>query len=154
MAYWTHYWTNNTVEMESALIADGASDLVAHTAGEQFVQRGVSPGDVVYLVSRIAFKMHLLGRLVVDRVVDQSAANAHFRHGVWPATDHLLARPPFSKFRTDVVVPDDRLKEVEFLNKKGTVGLAFNKQGQVDQQTLRTLREVTAATAGLFDSLL
>jgi hypothetical protein len=30
----------------------------------------------------------------------------------------------------------------------------FNKKGQIDQQTLRGVREITAATAGLFDWLL
>ena len=109
----------------------------------------------MYIVSRINSRLHVLGRLVVDKIVDQDTANAHFDKPVWPARDHLLGCPPFMAFHPDITVPDEQLNHVKFITKKGTTGLAFNKDGLVDQQTLRVVRELTPLQArNLFNQLL
>jgi len=53
-----------------------------HTADSVFVKRGVRPEDVVYVVTNIQGTVHLIGRLVVDQVLDQweqsSSSASHF----------------------------------------------------------------------------
>jgi hypothetical protein len=153
MAYWTHYWTNKTVE------ENGGLGTMGHTADNIFVKRGVRPEDVVYVVTNIQGTVHLIGRLVVDQVLDQWGAEQFFGEPVWQATDHLIARKPLSKCRNDVSVPHDKLSEIEFITADGTTDLKFDQRNgadprAVDRQTLRGVREITASTAGLFDSLL
>jgi hypothetical protein len=157
MAYWTHYWKNKTVferEQQKRITDD-----LAHTADDVFVLRGVQLGDVVYIVTVLEGTMHVLGRLVVDDVLDQQRAEKFFGEPVWPAADHLIAKPPVSECRYDVSVPYGRLNEVEFITSKGTDVVKFDQRDgadphAVDRQALRGVREITASTAGLFDALL
>ena len=130
LAYWTHYWRNSTIASEMEAIANGATpNEIDHTADNSFRRRGVTPGDIVYIVSRIDGRIHLLGRLVIDKIVDQGTADAYFGQETWRASDHLLGRPPFLRFRTNTIVPDDRLNDVKFITPKGMSGLAFDKRG-------------------------
>jgi hypothetical protein len=155
MSFWTQYWTPATVDREKAGIEDGDyDDKFDHTAGNMFRKRGVAAGDVVYVVSLIKGTIHIIGRMVVNKIVDQAEAERERGPDLWEADDQILAKQPSSRLRFDVVVPAERLNELEFVNKKGTLPLAYNRHGGVDQQTLRGLRELTASTAGLFDSLL
>lgn len=109
---------------------------------------------MVYVVTLIKGTIHIIGRMVVDKVLDQVQAERERGADLWKADDHVLAKQPSSRCRFDVVVPVGKLNDLEFINKKGTLPLAYNRRGGVDQQTLRGLRELTASTAGLFDSLL
>ena len=88
MAYWTHYWTNKTV-----LEREGREkpDKIGHTADNAFKRRGVLPGDVVYIVTVLKGSIHIIGRLIVDQVLDQRGAEAYFGEPVWLAEDHLIA---------------------------------------------------------------
>jgi len=155
MAYWTHYWTNDTFRYE----AEFGRDELVHTADNVFRQRGVAPGDVVYVVTNLKGTIYLIGRMVVDRVLDQQAAEKLFGLDVWQADDHLIAREPMSKCRYNVTVPFRKLKDIEFITDTGLDVIKFDQRvgadpHTVDRQTLRGVREITASTAGLFDSLL
>jgi hypothetical protein len=157
MNYWSHYWKNKTVEDLASLIAEGhADDLMNHLAGEMFRKRGVSSGDVIYAVTQAKGDIYLIGRLVVDVVTAQAQAEQLLGNtDLWEASEHVIARKPWTPCRFDLQVPHDVLSEVKFVTPKGeVVGLKYNKYGTVDQQTLRTLRELTDQTAALFDSLL
>src|ERR1017187_4014004 len=86
--YWTHYWTQPTL----AAHREQSGDELLHTSGNQFLDHGVSIGDVVYCVSTLEGSMILIGRVKVDKVVSQEEADKEFDEPVWPATDHLVAR--------------------------------------------------------------
>jgi hypothetical protein len=114
--HWTHYWTNKTVrDLQSS--ADSRAYLVGHTAGNMFRQRGVAPGDVVYVATRLDGTITLLGRLEVSDIVDQRQAAKQLKTtNVWDASDHVLA----AKFAwREVSVPPARLRRVNFLDPHG-----------------------------------
>ncbi len=154
MSYWTHYWTNQTVREQQGIIDAGESDEFNHTASNLFRDRGITTGDVVYVVCRINKEINLIGRMVVGEVLDESEAQRRLGTDIWEASDHLIAKPPASTCRFDVVVPKTMLEQIEFINSKGTAHIKYDRHGDVDQQTLRGVREVSSSTAGLFDSLL
>lgn len=155
MAYWTHYWRNDTVRDE----ADAGYDRLTHTADDTFLQRGVQPGDTVYVVSNFKGTVYVLGRLIVDQILNQGEAEKRFGGPVWEATDHLIATDPATELHFDVTLPEGIVDDVKFITASGTEGLKFDQRegadpGTVDRQTLRGVREITADTAGLFNRLL
>jgi hypothetical protein len=155
MPYWTHYWTNKTVVQESR---NGDVEM-RHTADNAFRQHGVTPGDVVYIVTNIKGTIYLIGSMVVDQVADESRARQVIGPEVWGVSDHLLAKKPFSRCRFDVTVPFGELRQIEFVGPKGSNALKFDQRAgadprAVDRQTLRGVREITESTAGLFNRLL
>jgi hypothetical protein len=130
---------------------------LAHTASDQFRARGVAPGDAVYVVSFHRGVLRVLGRLDVDRVVTRTQAQrALGTQNLWEAADHLLGKPgTVMRYQPDAVVPSADLRRLEFVSPDGTInGVVYNRHGNVDPQSFRSLREVTPATAGLFDGIL
>jgi hypothetical protein len=105
-------------------------------------------------VTRLPDTIQLIGKILVDQVVDEDEAKRQLGPDVWEAPDHLLAREPVCRYRFDVFIPIGMLTQLEFVHNGGTLSLKFDREGNVDRQTLRGLREITASTAGLFDSLL
>jgi hypothetical protein len=95
--------------------------------------------------------------MTVDRIVDQASAAAHFGDpDIWKADDHLIAVKGSGtplKFGAIPVSPTD-LAQIEFITPRGNRGVAYNRWGDLDQQAFRSVREITPATAALFDSLL
>lgn len=157
MAYWTHYWKNSTVRAHQA--NNEESDELLHTADDTFEQRGVAIGDTVYVVTVLEGSVHLIGRLVVDQVLNQQEADKYFGEPVWTAVDHLIGMQPLSQCQYDVSVPYSRLDEVIFVTSSGNDVIKFDQRDgadphAVDRQTLRGVRKITADTAALFDSLL
>ena len=150
MAYWTHYWTNKTVLMREEQARE--ADELGHTADNSFRKRGVLPGDTVYVVTVLRGTIHLVGRLVVDEILDQRQADEYFGEPVWPAADHLIAMEPASACRYDVCVPYDHLNAITFITSNGTDVVKFDQRDgadphAVDRQNLRGVREISADTA-------
>jgi hypothetical protein len=78
--FWTHYWTHETTTFDQALVESGEiPSALDHTAGNSFRKRGVRPGDGVYVVSYHHGSIRLVGRLVVETIVDQRARSVHCR---------------------------------------------------------------------------
>jgi hypothetical protein len=155
--FWTHYWTHETTTFDQVLVESGEiPSALDHTAGNSFRKRGVRPGDGVYVVSYHHGSIRLVGRLVVETIVDQRAAKRALSYEPWDADDHLLAdRGELRDRYFDLWLTDAQVRQLEFVGRGGKVVRAkFNRRGDPDQQTLRSVREVTDRTASLFEELL
>ena len=52
--YYTHYWTNKTWKHETELSEEGERfSILNHSASNEFLKRGVSEDDFVYIVTNI-----------------------------------------------------------------------------------------------------
>lgn len=149
MTAWTHYWKRRTAEAPRS----GPLD---HTASNRFRSRGVKKGDTIYVISFWDGTLRILGRLDVDLIVDQAQAERIRGEDLWPAYDHVLAKPGSATMFGSSVVPDLDLAKVEFMKADGTtVGVTYKREGKVEPQSFRSeVREITKKTARLFDQLL
>src|SRR2546428_3651803 len=73
--YFTHYWANDTWEENSR--QEGKP--LIHTASNLFRSRGVAIGDFVYVVTVLAGRLFLLGRIEVGAMLGQVAAESALR---------------------------------------------------------------------------
>ncbi len=149
MTAWTHYWKKATAQGQ-------AHGLLDHTAGNSFRSRGVGNGDRVYVISFWDGTLKVLGRLDVDRIVDQAEAERIQGEQLWDADDHVLAERGSASKLGVRVVPDSKLGKIEFINADGSmVSVKYNRRGKVEGMTFQVeVREITTTTARLFDQLL
>jgi len=120
-----------------------------------FRKRGVQAGDYVYIVANDEGYIWLIGRMIVGKVLSQDAAADGLGSDaaeLWNAEDHLIAHPESSSFFN----PAGRLqpevaKKLLFLSKDGAKPLKFNRDGMLDSQTLRGVRELLPASAKLLE---
>jgi hypothetical protein len=149
--YFTAYWTN-----EPWLPHENQP--LEHTAGGEFFDKGVTVGDVIYIVHYESREVFLGGRIRVGALLTQQEADEHFGHEVWPASDHLLAQLGTEEFfKTDRVVPREVLHELKFVSGSGRdvlTGIKVDSDGAANQQTLRAVRELSPDSAAILDRLL
>jgi len=153
MACFTHYWEGKTCD---AMFADGCEgDLLDHTAGKLFIQRGVGPGDKVYVVNNLKGDLVLIGRLEVEKIVSQVEAERLLGPDVWVAPEHVIAKPgsPTPK-RFERRVPMELTKQLLFQGAKGFESPKFESEHRLDRQTLRGVRRLSDGSARLLESLL
>jgi len=134
--YFTHYWARRTFERECA-----ASGGLAHTAGNLFSSRGVRPGDVVFVVSAFSQQVYLAGAMDVGFLGSQEEAAVALGTtplDLWDADEHLLAARCTPCGAT--VVPRSVVEQLRF--EPDGKPLKFRPSGEVDQQTLRGVRQL------------
>jgi hypothetical protein len=147
---YTNYWKNSTWEHERGR----ADHLVDHLGSEQFQKRGVKEGDDIYVLTVMRGRVLLLGRMTVAQICTrQEAMDILGTKDVWGSKDHAIASRATTR-SFDTVVSDSMARRLRFVTKNGEVGLEFKAVGQVDQQTLRSIRELTPSSAKLLDTLL
>src|SRR5687767_4323188 len=88
MRFFTHYWTNQTWEEQRPI---GHGEPLLHTASNTFRQRGVEPGDCVYVLTVSRGVLFLGGKMIVESVADQQTAEHARQDSLYEARDHLLA---------------------------------------------------------------
>jgi len=127
-----------------------------HSACNQFVSRGVSHGDTLYVASSLHGKMVLVARFVVDDIVSQRTAERRLRHKLWTAAEHAMAIPGTgARPRIDRFVDDSIVASLRFIMADGSEKPPLiHADGRLDQQTLRSLRRLSPASAKLLDSIL
>ena len=107
----THYWKNSTWRSASR-------DLLRYTAGNQFVEREVEPGDRLYIVTVLDGRLLLGGRIVVDRVVGPREAAHEFettQDELWDANDFVLGKASeSSSFHRDLEIPAKLARRLRF----------------------------------------
>lgn len=149
--YFTHYWTNDTWENAHRSSAPDAP--LEHTAGNRFVERGVGPGDFVYVVTIIKGELYLLGRLRVGKVCDTNEAIRTLgTRDLWKASDHVVASESTPK-DFNLVVPLEVTKRLVFISDIAK-SLKFRSPGHLDGQTLRGVRELEPESAAELNRLL
>jgi hypothetical protein len=150
--YYTHYWRNSTVEEFCAL----GHNLLEYVASNQFVNRGVTAGDLVYPVTIFDGALYVVGILEVENVCD--AVEAEKRLGyepLWKAADYLIAKDP-TPMRYDLKVPLEVSRELRFVSSRTLSAPKFisSSREHLDQQALRGVRQLTAESAAQLDRLL
>lgn len=151
--HFTAYWKNDTWKNNSASIPNGG--LLDHTASNDFRKRGVTPGDAVYVVTAIRGKLYVAAKIIVEKVLDRADASlALGRTDLWEATDHIIASRS-TPINWNRMVPMDIIKKLEFVTQNSTPSkLIFRSSDQLDEQTLRGIRQLSSESAALMDTLL
>lgn len=154
MASFTHYWDGNTCDAMFAHGLDG--DMLDHTAGKLFTQRGVGPGDKIYVVNNFQGNFVLIGRLEVDKIVSQADAGRLLNDTeLWDAPEHVIAKPgTATPMRFERIVPVELTKQLMFQGTKGFEAPKFESEDRLDRQTLRGVRRLSDGSARLLETLL
>jgi hypothetical protein len=136
--YFTHYWLNKTWYYNNG----GQVGKLEHTAGNQFLKKGVTPGDYIYVVTVLKGEPYLLGRLKVAEIVDYFEAQNRLDPDIWEAAEHLLGTPEQCSLQNfEQLIPLEVTESLRFIDGKGQpVPLKFKNPGVLDQQTLRGVR--------------
>lgn len=150
--YFTTYWAAPPWDASAYGHAD-------HAASNEFAARGVEPGDHVFVVHYRGRDVFLGARLVVERLVSRAEASAALVVGedeVWDARDHILAdRRQTQRLDAKRIIPHNVLRRLTFLADAGTENrLAFDSDGAANQQTLRSVCELTPSSSAMLEDLI
>jgi hypothetical protein len=108
----------------------------------------------VFVITCIAGDFYVVGKIVVDRVVNETTAAKKLPYKPWHASHHLLARPgAIMRTRFDVTVPMSEVRRLEFVSGAGTMSPKFLPTGLPDRQMFRGVRQLTDQSAGILGRL-
>lgn len=142
--FWMTYWEQDTWRYNE----EQEGELFRHTAGDNFSRRGVSVGDVVYLVSISNGTLLLGGRMTVGRMLEhEQAIEEYGDQNLYEAKEHLFATDrkstPLTFHRK---VPPRIARELRFVSKTSPM-LKFDSPTTLNNQTVRSVRELTKKSA-------
>ena len=151
--YFTHYWSNPTWQQSRAFTTDG--QLLDHIISNQFLQRGVSPGDHVYVVTVLHGALYVLVKLRVGAITDQDGAAQALGMPVDSEWDEYILADASTPMDFDRQVPLPVAEALRFVAGDGEPRpMKFKTTGVIDTQTMRGVRQLTAESAALLDGLL
>src|SRR5215210_9481625 len=140
--FFTHYWRNRTWERNRRRASDG--ELLDHTAGNLFQERGIRGGVIVYVVSVINGLLYVCGKLMVEKIcdVDEAAAILNYEpKELWEADEHIISAAA-TPMNFNLKVPLKLTRQLRFISGKGEKPLKFKAANYLDEQTLRGVREL------------
>ena len=144
----THYWQGSTVENTKL-------PQLLYAASNQFRRRKLEPGDALYIVTVQHGRLHLVGRMEVDRVTDLDDARRLLGFEPWSASDYALAKSGTGTALEPRPVPTTIARDLRFIGSGGRlVPLKYRDDDHLDQQTMRGVRRLSAESAAQLDSLL
>jgi hypothetical protein len=141
-------WSQPQIEVQRRHLFDD-DDTLSHTANDQFRAVRVAAGDRFYVVGTREGQLLLLGRITVERVVDQGEADRHFGRPVYQAMDHLIGRG--TKLCLDRVVPEHIARALQRESGK-RVKIALDEY-RVNVHSLRRTGRITEDSAASLDAL-
>jgi hypothetical protein len=149
-SFYTHYWSS-TVQRP-----DKEGSLCCHTAGSGFNKRGITTRDRIYIVTVSHGQLYLIGAFTVaGPTISYDEACQRLPYNPWEAPEHLIAQPgsetPISYSRA---IPLETARCLRFYSPEGEKGLKFISENAIDNQTLRGVRRLTAASARLLEEKL
>lgn len=154
MRYFTHYWQNETWDFNREVFEPG--EFLTHIAGNLFTKRGVRVGDIVYVVTVRSGVLFLCGKLKVGHFAtpDEAARLTGLSiEELWAANEHILASEATeARWDLELTVPEAR--KLEFVSDGIAKGLKFKSRDQLDQQTLRGVRQLMPESAKILDGYL
>jgi hypothetical protein len=132
---------------------------VLHAASNGFARAGLREGDRLYIVHYESRELFLGARLTVDRNATKSEAASALGMSideVWDARDHVLAVPDtVQRLDPDRLIPRTTLNDLTLVRADGAeAGVKIDPDGAANQQTVRSVRELTTASAGVLDDLI
>ena len=152
--YFSCSWDDDTLAAHAEHISGGARPLTSHSSGVGFRDHRVGPGDLLYVLNWFEGELRVLGRMVVDGVVDDAAARARLGE-VAPAPEHVLeVGGTGTPIVLDAVLDEEELDELSFHTIDGASMPARNAAGGVDPSSFDGVRELDGDTADFFDRLL
>ena len=161
--YFTHYWKNSTWKNNAITVSPvwrgkKAAGKLSHTAGNLFRSKGVTEGDVVYVITVIDGELRLGGKLVVEKVMGKKQAAAYLEipaERMWDGKDQLLMSTRTAKYFTPLnKVKKNIVEELQFKSSNGFRPVKFYPDGRIHEQTLRGVCELTETSAKLLDKSL
>lgn len=145
MRHFLQYWKSEQADIESGKPLE-------HAASGQYQKIGISKDDVLWIVTLRDYRLTLLGRLMVDRVVGQAEAERHFaKSDLYEAEFHVIAQPGTVQAVSEVDVHDLALT-IRFNSPNPE--LTLNEHGGVDGKQIQAIRELTTDTVSLFSAKL
>jgi predicted HNH restriction endonuclease len=149
--FFTHYWLNRTWERNRRNASN--DELLDHTAGNLFQERGIRSGDIVYVVSVVKGSLYVCGKLLVEKICDTDEAPAILNYEPWPAEEHIIAAAA-TPVNFNLKVPLKLTRQLTFISGKQSKPLKFKAPNYLDEQTLRGVRELAPESAAELDALL
>ena len=154
MRFWTNYWKNRDWRDD----VNKEHEPVRHAAANTLRRRGVSSGDMVYIVSLADGQLFLGGRMTVKQIASKDdAVNILRSDELYEADEHAIGEEsdgtPLNLHRRlasavsrqlNFVSPDSDPKPLRFVP----------DTDDLDGQTIRGIRELTPESAALLDRII
>ncbi|HPU39093.1 MAG TPA: hypothetical protein PLS63_05930 [Microthrixaceae bacterium] len=164
MRNFTFQWTRDQYDADLAELEEtGSTSVIDNTFGSGFMALGVGNGDAIYVVNWHEGELSVLGRFVVDRVLDRVMARKEFGDD-FDGEELVVSqdgRVTYEVFDAVLNGPelddedDDMIGLIEFVTEGGDIEApARAGDGSVDPEAFHGVREISADTATLFDELL
>jgi hypothetical protein len=150
--FFSQLWTREEYRLHKDR---GEGKPLVHAASSRFIDRGVKPGDMLYVWSFVGGHLFLLGRMPVEEIVPYQRAVARLGASDFSSdlTDHAIARNCTEK-RFGREVPLDTIRQLRFQSPDGKVTPPkFRSKDQPDPQKFRGVRKLPASAA-MLDRLL
>lgn len=147
--FFTHYWSNETCD--DAVERGFEGKPLKHTADNMLAR--ASSGDVVYVVTVRNGKLFLLGRMVVEEIIDYEEACERLDYDPWEAEFHAIASSS-TPMAIDNEIPVKTVKKLRAVRADEIRPLKFVDHERLDRQALRGVVEITPESADLLDDFL
>jgi hypothetical protein len=150
--YWTCHWQNRLWRHE----VNPEGQPLDSSGSNNFRKRGVSVGDVAYIVSLKAGQLYLGGRMTVKQIVSRQDAVRLFKtENLYEAEDWIIdpmrdGSPLHLHRRLSPAIT----KRLRFVSKEGPKEPYFVSDSALDNQATRGVRELTGESAALLDRII
>jgi hypothetical protein len=130
--------------------------LLDHISGNVFTERGLAPGDLVYVVTVLKGKLYLLGRMEVGLICTPQEAGAILGcdpEELWQADEHVIAGMA-TRMDYDRRLPDSVTRRLRFVSGGALHQPVYDSPERLDRQTMRGVRELSPESAAMLDEFL
>jgi predicted HNH restriction endonuclease len=152
--FWTNYWKNRYWRDD----INKEYQPIRHSAANTLLQRGVAPGDTVYILSLADGHLFLGGRMTVKQIASKEQAVQILRPGeLYDADQHAIGEEsdgtPLNLHRRLASVLSRQLKFVSPDSNPKHLRFVADTD-DLDGQTIRGIRELTAESAEFLDRVI
>ena len=151
--FWTCHWQNRLWRTD----INPEYEPVDCSVSNSFSKRGVSSGDVAYIISLANGQFMLGGRMIVDRIVSYQEALQYFQtENLYEAKEVILPqRGSGTLLYLHRQLAPPVARQLRFVSPKSEPkGLCFVSDTQLDVQATRGVRELTPESASLLDRII
>ncbi len=150
--YWTVHWQNRYWHNRS----NPEGEPIQAAGSNQFIRRGVSPGDSVYVVSLRAGRLLLGGRMTAKKIVSRDeASRITGSSNLYPAHEWVVdPEREGTRLNLQLGLDAELAKKIRVITKSGVIAYTFVTEPELDTHTTRGVRELTPESAALLDRIL
>lgn len=151
--YWAVHWQNKFWRPD----INNEGELISCSAGNTFRKRGVSSGDVVFVVSLVEGQLMLGGRMVVGQILTNrdEAIKLIDNENLYEADEYLVSvEKSGTPLRLRRQLEPSVTKRLRFQLKAGPKAPFFVSETKLDNQATRGTRELTEESALLLDAII